>query len=74
MTRTQTMTLIKLAGIVLAVVVVVLLAVRNSESVETDLLFFQVRMSRFVLLLVTLLIGFAAGVLFATLFLRRGRG
>lgn len=73
MTRTQTITLAKVAGIALAVLVVVVLALRNNESTEVDLLVTSMRMSRFVLLLVTLLLGFGAGVVFSMAFLRRGR-
>jgi len=51
---------ISLAVLALLVIVVVL---QNTESVETKVLFFPIVMPRAVLLLITLLTGFALGLL-----------
>ena len=55
-----------IATIVLAVLGIVI-ALQNTDSVETQLLFVTVTMPRAVLLFITLLIGFVSG-LFASMF------
>ena len=57
----------KLKVVILAVVglLVLIIVLQNTESVETKLLFISVTMPRAILLFGTLLIGFALGVLTA---------
>jgi len=52
----------KLIIIGIVVVLTALVALQNTEPVHTSILFFSITMPRVVLLLLTLLIGFAAGV------------
>ena len=50
----------------LCALLLVVIALQNTEAVDTRLLFYTVRMPRVLLLLVTLVFGFAAGVLVST--------
>lgn len=59
-----------IATVVLAVLVVIVV-LQNTETVETRLLFATVSMPRAVLLLTTVLIGFFMGVLTALLLMRQ---
>ena len=59
-----------IATVVLAVLVVIVV-LQNTETVETRLLFATVTMPRAVLLLTTALVGFALGVLTAFLMMRQ---
>lgn len=56
-------TKIKIAAVVILLIVVAIIAFQNRESVDTRLLFVTVTMPRAALLFVTLVIGFACGVL-----------
>ena len=56
--------------VVLAVLVIIVV-LQNTETVETRLLFATVTMPRAVLLLTTALVGFALGVLTALLMMRQ---
>jgi len=57
-----------------AALVLVILILQNTQPVETHLLVMKVTMSRAVLLIVTLLIGFALGLVAASLWNRRKKG
>jgi putative membrane protein len=57
-------------AIVLAILVVIVV-LQNTQAVETKLLFVSISMPRAVLLLVTLLVGFALGLFAATWLSRR---
>ena len=60
--------------IVIAIVVAVLVIIvvlQNTQTVETKLLFVTITMPRAVLLVVTLLVGFALGLITATWLSRR---
>lgn len=56
--------------VILAILAVIVL-VQNTESVTTKLLFMEVSMPRAILLLVTLVIGFAAGLVAAGIWGRK---
>ncbi|UCG88456.1 MAG: LapA family protein [Gemmatimonadota bacterium] len=53
----------KLGAVALIVIVAIIVVAQNTQSVETKVLFVTVVMPRAVLLLITLLVGFALGVL-----------
>ena len=62
------------ARIIIAVVVailVIIVVLQNTQTVETKLLLVTITMPRAVLLFVTLLVGFALGLITATWFSRR---
>jgi uncharacterized integral membrane protein len=59
---------LKLTGIALAVILVLVVILQNTEQVVTKLLWLEIPMPRAVLLLVTFLVGFGSGYL--THFLR----
>ena len=61
----------KLILIAVAAILLVIILIQNASWVEVALLFWQVRMPRIVLLLVILLIGFALGLLTASMLMRR---
>jgi len=67
------MSRVRLVLVTAIVVLVVIVVAQNTEAVETEILFVTVRMPRAMLLLVTLLIGFAIGVLASGSIRRRGR-
>jgi uncharacterized integral membrane protein len=54
---------LKIIGIALVVLIVVIVVLQNTQAVETKLLFLTVTMPNAALLLGTLIIGFAIGVL-----------
>lgn len=56
---------VKIVGIAIIVLMVVIVVLQNTQSVETKLLFFTVTMPNAALLFGTLIIGFAIGVLTA---------
>ena len=56
---------LKIIGIALVVLIVVIVVLQNTQAVETKLLFLTVTMPNAALLLGTLIIGFAIGVLTA---------
>ena len=51
---------------VIVAILIVILVLQNTQTVETKLLFVSITMPRAVLLLVTLLVGFALGLITAT--------
>lgn len=61
----MTMKHVKIAGIVFALIIVVVLILQNTQQVETKILFATIEMPRAVLLFITAALGFAAGVLMA---------
>ena len=61
----MTMKHVKLVGIALALIIVVVLILQNTQQVETKILFATIEMPRAVLLFITAALGFAAGVLMA---------
>ncbi len=66
-------TQIKLAVASVIIVLMVIVILQNTETVETQLLFFTIPLPRALLLLVTLLLGFFSGLLFTAWWSRRGR-
>lgn len=56
---------VKIAGVVIALLVVVVLILQNTQQVETRVLFATIEMPRAVLLFVTAALGFGAGLLTA---------
>ena len=62
---------IKLIAMIVVAVLVVIIFLQNTETVETRILLLTVRMSRALLLILTFVLGFVAGVLVAGNFLRR---
>lgn len=63
----------KLVIAVLVLIIAIILVVQNSEMVETRLLVTTIEMSRAVLLMITLAIGFILGVLTAFLVSRKSK-
>ena len=61
----ETVNKFKIIGIALVVLIVVIVVLQNTQAVETKLLFLTVTMPNAALLLGTLIIGFAIGVLTA---------
>ena len=61
----ETVNKLKIIGIALVVLIVVIVVLQNTQAVETKLLFLTVTMPNAALLLGTLIIGFAIGVLTA---------
>jgi uncharacterized integral membrane protein len=61
--RPDVKTKLKLAAAFLLALVAVVLILQNRDPVETQLLFATVTMPRAILLLLTALLGFAAGIL-----------
>jgi putative membrane protein len=59
----ETVNKLKIIGIALVVLIVVIVVLQNTQAVETKLLFLTVTMPNAALLLGTLIIGFAIGVL-----------
>jgi len=56
---------LKIVGIAILVLIVVIMVLQNTQSFETKLLFLTVKMLNAALLVGTLIIGFAIGVLTA---------
>ena len=61
----------KSAGIVLLIVLAVIVILQNTQAVETRLLFVTVTMPRALLLLITFLVGLAAGFILSGFWLRK---
>jgi uncharacterized integral membrane protein len=59
----ETVNKLKIVGIAAVALVVVVVVLQNTQSVETNLLFFTVTMPNAALLFGTLVIGFAIGAL-----------
>ena len=53
---------IRIAGVALLALVVLIIVLQNTESVETKILFFSITMPRAALLLGALVVGFVIGV------------
>lgn len=64
---------VKIATLVLVAAAAGILVTQNTEVVEFNLLFWRVSMSRIVLLLLAMSIGFVAGVISALLVVRSRR-
>lgn len=64
---------VKIATLVLVAAAAGVLVAQNTEVVEFNLLFWRVNMSRIVLLLLAMSIGFVAGVISALLVVRSRR-
>ena len=56
---------LKIVGVAVIALIIVVVVLQNTQSVETQLLFFTVTMPNAALLFGTLIIGFAIGVLTA---------
>jgi len=63
----------KIAGLILVALVAVIVVFQNTGRVETRFLFITVEMPQVVLLIATLLVGFAGGVFAAGRIARRRR-
>ena len=63
-----TKTQLKVAAAVILSVLIVIVVLQNTESVETRLLFVTIAMPRAVLLFVTLVVGFVLGMIAMTRF------
>jgi uncharacterized integral membrane protein len=61
----------KMIVVVIVSVLALIIFLQNTESVETRLLFMSVAMPRALLLISTFLIGFVAGIITASLLLRK---
>jgi uncharacterized integral membrane protein len=61
----------KVIGIILISILALIIFLQNTESVETKLLFMTVTMSRALLLILTFLVGFAAGLVTTSYILRK---
>jgi len=66
-------TYIKLAVVILVALVVVIVALQNTQATETQLLFWTFTLSRALLLFATGLIGFVLGIITTLYVLRRRR-
>ena len=62
---------VKLIAMVVIAVLAVIVFLQNTETVETQILLLTVRMSRALLLILTFVLGFVAGILVAGNFRRR---
>lgn len=65
---------VKLAAIVIVLVVALILVLQNTEVTPVRILFWDLPMSRALLLILTFVLGFVGGVLVASNFLRQKRG
>lgn len=61
----------KLIGVAIAILVIVVVVLQNTEPVETTILFARIVMPRAVLLFVTTAAGFGLGALVAVMIMRR---
>ena len=62
----------KIAALIAAVLVILILVLQNTEPVATRLLFMTVTMPRALLLVITSALGFAGGVIVAAILRSRG--
>jgi lipopolysaccharide assembly protein A len=69
----EAMNKVKIAAVIIVALLVLIVVLQNTDVTETKLLFVTVTMPRAVLLLVTLVIGFALGVLFAGRLTRKSK-
>ena len=65
---------LRIAGIALLALVVLIVVLQNTESVETKILFFSITMPRAALLFGALVVGFIIGVFAASNVLARMQG
>jgi len=61
----------KLIVIIVISILVFIIFLQNTESVETKILFMQVSMPRAILLILTFIVGFVAGTVTTSLVLRK---
>ncbi len=64
---------LKLWGGLIAIVILLIVIMQNTESVETSILFWRFSMPRALLLLLASLLGLIVGLLIAATLYRRGR-
>jgi len=64
---------VKLAAIVIVSVIALIVVLQNTEVTQTRILFWDLPMSRALLLILTFVLGFVTGVLVASYSLRRKR-
>jgi uncharacterized integral membrane protein len=69
--RMDTMMKVKLIAIIAIAVVAVIVFLQNTETVETKFLLLTIPMSRALLLILTFVAGFAAGMIATTQFMRK---
>lgn len=62
---------VKLIAIVVISILAFIIFLQNTESVETKILFMNVAMPRAILLILTFLAGFVAGIITTSLLLRK---
>ena len=62
---------VKLIAIVLISILTIIILVQNTETVQARVLFATVPMSLALLMMLTFVLGFTAGILVATYFLRK---
>jgi uncharacterized integral membrane protein len=61
----------KLVTIIVISILVFIIFLQNTKSVETKILFMQVSMPRVILLILTFIVGFVAGTITTSLVLRK---
>ena len=61
----------RLVAIIVISILVFIIFLQNTESVETKILFMQVSMPRAILLILTFIVGFVAGTITTSLVLRK---
>jgi len=61
----------KLIAIIVISILVFIIFLQNTESVETKILFMQVSMPRAILLILTFIVGFVAGTITTSMLLRK---
>jgi uncharacterized integral membrane protein len=61
----------KLVAIIVISILVFIIFLQNTKSVETKILFMQVSMPRVILLILTFIVGFVAGTITTSLVLRK---
>jgi uncharacterized integral membrane protein len=62
----------KVVALLILILIAVVIVLQNTETVETRVLFFSLRMPRAVLLLVATAIGFALGLVVSLLVAKKG--
>ncbi|MDT8301668.1 MAG: lipopolysaccharide assembly protein LapA domain-containing protein [Sedimentisphaerales bacterium] len=61
----------KLVAIIVLSILIFIIFLQNTESVETKILFMQVSMPRAILLILTFIVGLVAGTIITSLLLRK---
>ncbi|MFC1762409.1 LapA family protein [Planctomycetota bacterium] len=64
-------TKLRLVGIIVVALVLLIVIMQNTQSVDTRLLFVTLRMPRALLLITTLLVGFISGLVFSATLLKK---